>query len=741
VVGEVSLAGNGLALFSPADLLEGIQTGIAVVDRERRLLFVNSWWSEKLGRSADSLVGHFLDEWLIADDRDVLEHSLDLLFDKGQIVRWQSAIRLEGGTRTAEFTATPIRRDEKVVAAQVNCQDVSDQRQREQEADQDMQALHELSSALQSSLDLHNVLNAVVKGVVTLLGYHLALLAVVDEKDHSLVVRATYVHQAFAAATELVTQGPLHEARISLDEPQPLVVRALHESEMTTTDSLSDLLGMVIGAEAAGDIQERLGIRCLAAVPLRARGRLVGNLIVGTGGEGFSERQRSLLSSVASQSAMAIENAHLYDTVHQRLDEVSTLYMLANQASSSLDLDVVLDLIVGILKRVLNCRGSVIFLLDENREWLEVQASSGISPHWQREARMRLGEGIGGKVALKAKPLYIPDTYRDPNFIVFDPSVRSLLVVPLIYKGQVIGTLNVDDDHPDAFSEDVSRLLSIAAAQVAAAIYNAKLYEGLKERAQKLAEAHKELQESDRLKSEFVQNTSHELRTPLTFVKGYVELLLEGTLGPLTGRQRESLGIVADWTDKIIQLVNAILTLQQIERGDLRLSSVSLIEIARVSMQSARATAQQAGLTLVEDFEPALQPVWGDRTRLEQVFVNLVGNAIKFSPQGGTITVRLRNEDGVVRADVIDQGIGIASEQLARIFERFYQVDGSSKRRFGGTGLGLAIVKEIVEAHSGTVTVESEPGVGSKFSFTVPFAPDQAALSREQVHQEAQAAF
>jgi len=424
-----------------------------------------------------------------------------------------------------------------------------------------------------------------------------------------------------------------------------------------------------------------------------------------------------------------------------------TAYLLANQVSSSLDLDDVLDSIVRILKQVLNCRGSVIFLFDDKKEWLEMRASCGVKPHWQRSARMRMGEGISGKVAQDANSLYIPDARLEPDFIVFDPAVRSLFVVPLIHKGEVIGTLNVDDDKPNAFSGDVGRLLTIAGAQAAAAIANARLYKDLQERAQRLAQAHRELQESDRLKSEFVQNTSHELRTPLTFVKAYVELLLGGTLGALTDRQQASLQIVADWTDKLVRLVDNILTIQAVERGELNFAPVDLAEVVHSAVQSAAATAHQAGLSLAEDLEPDLHPVWGDRARLEQVLVNLIGNACKFAlpptvPRrrdveqqavdagcvGGTITVRLRNSDRAdtegpyVRAEVIDEGIGIAPDQLTKIFGRFYQVDGSSTRRVGGTGLGLAIVKEIVEAHGGTVTVNSEVGVGSVFSFTVPTA-------------------
>jgi signal transduction histidine kinase len=577
-----------------------------------------------------------------------------------------------------------------------------------------------------SPFDLRNVFDSIVNGAVTLLGYDLALLTVVDKPKNELGVCAAAVAPGQDELSESLARVSWREVRMPLDQTQSLLLQAAQSGKNLVAHSFSDLWAGGPDGELASGLGQSLAGLNLVVVPLLAGGQLVGGLIAGTERDELSDIETSLLGAFANQCAMAIENARLYDQMNQRLAEVSTLYLLANQVSSSLDLNVVLDSVMDILKEVLNCRGGCIFLLDEKREWLEIRASSGIKPYWQREARMRLGEGISGQVAETAQPVYIPDTRLHPDFLVFDPAVRSLLVVPLIFKGEVIGTLNVDDDEPNAFSEDVSRLLSIAAAQAAAAIQTARLYTDLRERAETLAQAHLELQESDRLRAEFVQNMSHELRTPLTFVRGYVELLLEGRLGPLTEQQKQGLGIVAQRTKTIIELVNDILALQQVERGELHFAPLSMEEIARSAIEGAGAAARQGGLSLVADFQPGLPSVLGDRARLDQVFNNLIGNALKFSPEtGGTITVRLRKADGFVRVDVIDQGIGIAGDHLTRIFERFYQVDGSSKRRFGGTGLGLAIVKEIVDAHGGTVMVESEPNVGSTFSFTVPFAPGQ----------------
>ena len=373
------------------------------------------------------------------------------------------------------------------------------------------------------------------------------------------------------------------------------------------------------------------------------------------------------------QQDLLADAKYLADSQHSR-EIIQTLYLLANQVSSSLELDVVLDSIVTTLQQVLACRGSVIFLLDQNKEWLEMCASCGVKPHWQQHARMRVGEGISGKAVQEARPFYIPDTQLDPDFIVFDPNVRSLLVVPLVHKGEVIGTLNVDDTEPDAFSGDVSRLLSIAGAQVAAAIVNARLYQDLKERAEHLAQAHRELQESERLKSEFVQNMSHELRTPLTFIKAYVEILQAGTLGTLSSPQQESLQIVADWTEKLVHLVDSLLTIQQIERQDLEFASLDLAALARDAVHSAQARAAQAGIEFVLEIRAGPAPRMGrqrapgsslgqpDRQR------DQVQPRRRHDHRPSRLREKAHRTKRFVRCAVIDQGIGIAPDQPSARF-------------------------------------------------------------------------
>jgi signal transduction histidine kinase len=332
---------------------------------------------------------------------------------------------------------------------------------------------------------------------------------------------------------------------------------------------------------------------------------------------------------------------------------------------------------------------------------------------------MKVGEGISGRVIAQGKPVYIPDTRADPGFIFFDPSVRSLLAVPLIVRDKVIGSLSIDDVRPNAFPAE-GRLLAIAAAQAAAAIENAQLYESLQHSYANLEETYDALRRVDRMRSEFVQNISHELRTPLTFIKGYVELLKDREMGPLNEEQQMALDIVADKADSLSRLVDDIIFLQQAGQTRLQLDALSLGELGHMAVQAAQASAVAAGVSLREEIPEELPPVLGDKQRLSQVFDNLLQNALKFSSAGDCVTVRMRVEDRAIRTEVEDTGIGIQADQLAHIFDRFYQVNGTTTRPLGGTGLGLAIVKQIVEGHGGHVGVQSEPERGSLFWFTVP---------------------
>jgi signal transduction histidine kinase len=258
----------------------------------------------------------------------------------------------------------------------------------------------------------------------------------------------------------------------------------------------------------------------------------------------------------------------------------------------------------------------------------------------------------------------------------------------------------------------------------------------LTEKNRRLAQAVERLQEADRVKSNFLATVSHELRTPLTSVIGYSEMLLEGIAGELNDEQREYVRTVMEKGDQLLQLITGILDISRMEAGEMKIDRhpFDLDEVVGVALTTVAPHARRKKLIMSCNVPEALPLVHGDRDKIRQVLLNLLGNAVKFTPEGGKIEVTAglapllptAESARAVRVSVKDSGIGVPPEHQKRVFDPFFQVDNSSTREYGGTGLGLSIVKRLVEAHGGVVWVDSETGKGSTFSFTIPLAPGPA---------------
>ena len=285
----------------------------------------------------------------------------------------------------------------------------------------------------------------------------------------------------------------------------------------------------------------------------------------------------------------------------------------------------------------------------------------------------------------------------------------------------------------DAISPSAVDLLVTVGQQFGVALHNAQLYAQAEERAAQLEIAYCQLQDLARRKTQFVQNTSHELRTPLTFVRGYLELFLNGDLGSLTEKQHGVLAIMDVKSRRLVELVNDIASLLDVELNPADVAPTDLVEIMTRSLNAHRERAHRADIALKTEWPDAAPIVQGNQQRLTQVFDHLLENAIKFSPSGGQIHVRMWTEHGNAFIRVADQGIGIPLDEQERIFDRFYQVDGSTTRRFGGTGLGLAIVKETIEAHGGALQIESNgvPGEGTAFTIILPLSKVPPAAGKD----------
>jgi two-component system, NarL family, sensor histidine kinase BarA len=257
----------------------------------------------------------------------------------------------------------------------------------------------------------------------------------------------------------------------------------------------------------------------------------------------------------------------------------------------------------------------------------------------------------------------------------------------------------------------------------------------LTEHNQRLQRAVARLEELDRLKSNFLATMSHELRTPLTSVIGYAEMMAEGLAGPVTSDQHDYLVTILAKADQLLGLITAVLDVASLESGPLALerSALSFAELVATEVATFMPQAGKRGIAIQLDYKGELTIV-GDKKKIRQVVASLVSNAVKFTPDRGQVAVALRPGplspsepgDGAIQLVVQDSGIGISREQVAKIFEPFYQADSSSTRAFGGTGLGLTLAKAYVEAHGGRIWVDTSPGQGSIFTATFPVRAEGA---------------
>lgn len=411
------------------------------------------------------------------------------------------------------------------------------------------------------------------------------------------------------------------------------------------------------------------------------------------------------------------------------LDVLHRLYVLSQQVTSQLNSPAMLDMVVHTLHEIFQCRACVIVLRDETKpNELVIQAAVGIKDHWQKIIRWQVGEGIAGQVVATGQSFMSDDIHAEHGSLIFDSEVHSLIAVPVVFQGRVMGSLNLDSTQKAAFTPEHERILSIAAAQVAAALENARLYREEAARAKKLADLNEALNNQEGLREELIQNLSHELRTPLTYIKGYVSLLLDGDLGALDTEQINALRIVADKTLAVQRLISDVVQLEDIDADTLTIELLNINDLVQRSFVAIQQIYRDSEVSFRLILADEVGMVIGDRSRLSQAIDNLLMNAIKYSLAEAVVTVETRSDRAAqtVAIRVTDTGIGIDEAHQERIFDRFYRVKDPTSSNVSGSGIGLAIVRRIVDAHDGRIAVQSVKGEGSTFTIVLP-AVDGAA--------------
>jgi signal transduction histidine kinase/HAMP domain-containing protein len=327
------------------------------------------------------------------------------------------------------------------------------------------------------------------------------------------------------------------------------------------------------------------------------------------------------------------------------------------------------------------------------------------------------GRSLPNVVYQTGRPIIVSNLDTDRRFIGLNEDLRSFLAVPIEVKSRAIGALQIGAVESEAYDDHDERQAATLARFAALWIENVRLFQ----EAAKL----EALRKVDQLKSELLSTVSHELRTPLASIKGYASSLLREDVEWDPDTRREFLQIIDEEADRLTGLIGDLLQMSEIEAGVLRIDKHP-VRINRLAQKVVKKIRPQSRDHAVSVSTAADVPeTMADPRRIEQVLHNLIMNAIKYSPEGTSVHVRVERRGGDILVAVRDQGIGIAPEHLDHVFERFYRVEGALARQTGGSGLGLPICRGIVDAHGGRIWVESQVGKGSIFSFSLPIiVPD-----------------
>jgi PAS domain S-box-containing protein len=463
----------------------------------------------------------------------------------------------------------------------------------------------------------------------------------------------------------------------------------------------------------------------LVSAPMKVRGEIIGALgIRDDPDRPLTSEERLLLDSISEQVAEALESARLLEQTQLHAVQMEAVAQVSAAASSILDMDQLLQTVTNLTKERFSLYHVAIFVMEE--ESLRMAAGTllpkGVTNPDDAQfigtptLHILQEQSLVARAARIREPVIANDVSKVPHYLDHStlPGTQSEMAIPLIVGNQLLGVFDLQSDMLNRFSEDEARIHVTLAAQVAVALQNAQLY------AEQL-EATEQLREVDRLKSEFLASMSHELRTPLNSIIGFADVLLEGIDGPLNDRMSEDITLIRDSGRHLRALIGEILDMSKIEAGVMELTyeEIDVPSFAEEIVANARSLAKNKQLDISLAVDPELQTVEADRTRLTQVLLNLMSNAVKFTEKG-SVTLTLEEKNGDLLASIKDTGIGIHQKDIPTIFEQFRQVDGSLTRKAGGTGLGIPISKSLVELHGGQMWVDSAVGKGSTFSFTIP---------------------
>lgn len=596
--------------------------------------------------------------------------------------------------------------------------EVQEALQKQAERDRLMAAI---ALRIHQSLDLQEILDCTVAEVRQFL-----------QVDRVLIYRFDPNSTGTLVAAAVAPEWNLQEA-LETHQTWQLVEQNLYQQGQSYT------FNNVEQSEFSAEHRKFLGmlkIKAKIVVPIFQGAEFWGVLVIHqcTNTRQWQRFETDFLGQVATQMAIAIQQAQLFNQVQQQAQREQLLNQISRALNSSLDLDHILQEIVDRTGECFSVDRVLIFTISDKilarNEW-----RNGSNVVSLLAVEVALADWTD--LADPNSDFYQHRVFHAPDFSQLPPTpsrriqieqaqVKSVLAVPIFIRDKLFGELALHTTTCyRTFTHEEIQLLQRIGDQAAIALYNAQSYERLEDLVQ---ERTRELQQekliseaANRSKTEFLATMSHELRTPLNAILGLSQILQQQIFGSLTPKQAEYVSHIHSSGEHLLLLINDILDLAKVDAGreTLTLAAVILPDLCRYCLTLVQEQAFDRGLQLTCDIAPEIDLCFADERRLKQMLLNLLSNAIKFTPQGQVSLIVKAVEQGITFT-VADTGIGIAAEQLGKLFQPFSQVDSQFNRQYNGTGLGLALTRKLARLHQGDVTVKSTLGKGSEFTIYIP---------------------
>jgi PAS domain S-box-containing protein len=697
-------------------LIENAAEIISVLNPDGKRRYTSPSIERSLGFKPEELIGKDPFELVHPDDAlDLRQLFATGLTQPGFIARREVRLRAKDGSwRIHETTGQNLLNDPVVQGIVINSRDITARKRLERR----LIAQYKVAKILAESRSLDASATMLLEAICESLGWDLGQFWIIDGESDVLRWLASWRVPAAAPDLEDASRGRTFARGVGLPG------RIWEAGESIWIGDLAIDTNFPRGAVAA-----RSGLTSGFGFPIKLREEVSGVM------EFFTRDQQivdptllEVMTAIGNQLGQFIERnriqterSELYEREQRArleaeiaMERMRRVQTVTEVALAYLSIDKLLAELLDRVCEAMDVDTVAILLLEEDNK-LVTLAAKGLRV--DKSIRVPLGAGFAGRVAERKQPMTIDDIDTAELFTPFlrELGVKSLLGVPLLIEGRVVGVIHVGRLTPRPFTDDDVRLLQLVAFRVALAIDNARLFE--EERG-----ARREAEAASRAKDEFLTTVSHELRTPLTPIIGWVHMIRNGLLP--SSEAAHGLEVIEKNSHALKRLINDLLDMSAILTGKLRMdqSPLALESAIRQAIDTVRPSAAAHDVQLELSFHDwNKEVVTGDQSRLVQAFSNLLDNAIKFSKSGGVVKIicETTDEDALVR--IQDAGQGIATEFLPFVFDRFRQEDGSKTRAHGGLGLGLALVKSFIESHHGTVSAESAGhGQGSRFTVRLP---------------------